>query len=158
MKIKVIISWLIGALFYINGFNYLWVLFFPAEALEIIRQGNTYSFWKTPIDTISNLLYFISVLGLIGLIAASLINYWLSKKLKLSIFYVIIVFVIAYFINKPFIGSFQFFGYHTQLLKNASMHILFVTNFFIAILIGTAFLIFPLYFRYFKLANPGAAA
>ena len=155
MEIKVIISWLIGSLFYINGFNYLWALFFPSGDLEIIRQGGYYSFWNTRIDTISSWLYFISALGLIGLISASVINYLVSKKLKVSAFYVIIVFVIAYFINKPLMSNFQIFGYHNSLFKNASMHVFFVVSFFIVIMIGTIFLIFPLYFRYFKFANPG---
>lgn len=154
LKINVVLSWLTGCLFYINGFNKLWAFLLHPDDLEFLREGGMF-YMSTPLHRISSWLYFISVLGLIGLIVASVISSSICKKLKLPKLHVIVVFVIAYIINEPLMGNFEIFEYRNSLFKNANMHVFFLVSFSVTILIGTAFLILPIYFRYFKYSNPG---
>jgi hypothetical protein len=158
MKIKVVVSLLIGMLFFINGFHQLWSLFFSAESLEITR-GNVWSGFYIPfLDKVSQWLYLISCLGFAGLILASVVGFQTCKKLQLSKHNVTLAFLFAYIINKPIISGFLFFGYRNSLFENFSMHVLFLANFFLSVLTGTVFLILPLYIKYFKFANPGGTA
>jgi hypothetical protein len=155
LKTAVIFSLLIGALFYINGFDYLWSFFFSADDLEVIRKGGSWFFSVPFFDRVSHALYFISLLGLIGLLLATIISYRVCKKLELAKFNVVIVFLLAFLINKPLMDNFRFFGYKNALFLNFSMHVYFLTNFLIAIVIGSAFLFLPLYFHVLKFANRG---
>ena len=158
MKIKVVASLLIGMLFFINGFHQLWALFFSAESLEVTRGKGWWSFYNPFLDNISQWLYLISSLGLIGLLLASIIGVKICKKLQLPEHLVSVSFVVAYIINKPIVSDFHFFDYRNTLFLNVSMHLLFLANFLLAVLLGTVFLLLPLYFKYFKYANSGGTA
>jgi hypothetical protein len=142
-------------LFYINGANVLWTFLVPAQHLEVIRKGGWWSFYFPMFDSISFKLHFITFFGLLGLMVATVVSYWICKKRNDSIWNVVIVFVLAFFLNSLFIGDFRFFNYKSPLFENVSMHVYYLTQLILALLVGTAFLLFTLYLKYFKFANPG---
>ena len=84
MKIKIVISLVIGMLFFINAFDQLWWVFYSVENLEAIRKGGWFSYYNPVLDEISRWLFLISALGFIGLILASIIGLKTCKKLQIS--------------------------------------------------------------------------
>jgi hypothetical protein len=145
-----------GSLFYINGCNHLWSFFFSSADLEVIRtRRGWWSFLLPTFDQISHVLHFITFFGFIGLVIAGIVNWCICKRKGYSVINTIVAFISAFFLNGIFIGDFIFLKADNNLFANLSMHTYFLTNIALALLIGSIFLIFPLYLRYFKLANPG---
>ncbi|HYH16070.1 MAG TPA: hypothetical protein VD794_12650 [Flavisolibacter sp.] len=158
MKLPVLFFQLVGSLFFINGFNPVWAFFVPANNLEMFRGQGRSNIYFTGFEQFSFLLDFISPFGLLGLIIASLVSYWVCKRRNYRKLHVLAVFVLAFLLNRIFIGDLQFFNYNSELFKAVSMHIYFLVHMLLALLIGLAFLLFPLWLRYFRYANPGGVA
>jgi len=134
----------------------LWTFFFPSSSLEVIRaRSGWWTFVLPAFDRISYFLQFITFFGLIGLVIAGIISWSICRRRGYSVMNAAVAFISAFFLNKIFIGDLQFFEPENDLFANYNMHIYFLTNLVLAVLIGTIFLLFPLYLRYFKYANPG---
>ena len=134
----------------------MWTLFFPSSSLEVIRaRSGWWTFALPSFDRISYFLQFITCFGLIGLVIAGIINWSICRRKEYSVLNAAVAFISAFFLNKVFIGDLLFFEPYNDLFVNYNMHIYFLTNLTLAFLFGTIFLLFPLYLRYFKFANPG---
>jgi hypothetical protein len=152
----VLISQLIGSLFYINGCNHLWSFFFPSADLEVIRTGRGWwTFLLPTFDQISHVLHFITIFGFIGLVTAGIVNWCICKRKGYSVINAVVAFVTAFLLNGIFIGDLLFFKPDHNFFANFSMHTYFLFNIALALLIGSMFLIFPIYLRYFKIGNRG---
>jgi hypothetical protein len=155
LKFNVIFFQSVGALFFIKSFQRLSFLNWPNDFLEFLRSphfGLLYGSSSSPFFTD---LYFINLIGLLGLFAACALAYSVCRKLKFSGWNVILVFIIALLVNKLFMDILKAFPYKSTLLERFSLHTLLLANILIALIIGVGFILFPFVFKYFKYANPG---
>ena len=155
MKLPVIVFQTSGALFFINGFNWIWTFLVPAENLEVIRSGSSWSFYISPFSQISHTLRFISFFGLIGLLLACGMGLWICQKRGYAKRNVLAVFFLAFLLNDGFVGDLQFFEYRSAWFSPFSMHVYFVVHFLLAVLIGSGIFVFTYYLKYFKWADTG---
>jgi hypothetical protein len=152
MKLKIIISLLIGALFYMAAFNQLWIFFIQGNADQIVSHTSSWSIYYAFPEPFSRLFYFINPLRLGGLILAGIIAYLICKRLQLSRINLLPVLVMALVINKLFLQTQGIFHYG-RFSTPTDQLLYFLLRFVLLTLAGTVFMVLPLYFRHFRYAN-----
>ena len=154
MKVKIIISFVIGSLFYVSAFNHLWIFCISDDAFQMTRKTSSWSIYYDFPEPFSTLFSFINPLQFAGLIVAIIIAWFICRRLQVSRVNLLALFIIALLISKLFLqrpGPFSYDSFPTTNGPSAW----FILRFLLLALAGTLLLVLPLYFRYFKYANPG---
>ncbi len=117
-------------------------LIFDRNSLEVFRQQSWFSFYSV-FTKISYYLVLISATGLLGLIFASIVSFYVNKKMAYKQSLLVISIMLVFILNKLFIDITQIINFRSNHLEHFSVKSLMIAGSFISVTMGLIILHLP---------------
>lgn len=149
MKLKLILLEYFGGLFFVKGFDTWVYLIFNKKSLEVFRTQSYFSFFSG-LARISNSLFLITAPGLIGLLLAGTISFFINKKAGYNQIVLWVSFVLILITNKAFINITNIINFRSEYLQDFSVKFLLAIGALICVFVGILILLLA---KHLKLLN-----